>query len=121
MLPAESWASVGREEPGHRLRSQTECGHPRSRTTTGLVAYLDGEPVGWCVVAPRSDHPRLLLETRVPSEGRDEDKNDDTVRSVTCFVTRAGFRRRGISPALARAAVDVARERGAPGRSRATR
>jgi len=32
---------------------------------------------------------------------------------VTCFVTRAGFRRRGISRALARAAVDFARERGA--------
>ena len=32
---------------------------------------------------------------------------------MTCFVTRAGFRRRGISHALARAAVDFARERGA--------
>ena len=32
---------------------------------------------------------------------------------MTCFVTRAGFRRRGISRALARAAVDFARERGA--------
>ena len=30
-----------------------------------------------------------------------------------CFVTRTGFRRRGISRALARAAVDFARERGA--------
>jgi GNAT superfamily N-acetyltransferase len=32
---------------------------------------------------------------------------------VTCFVTRAGFRRRGVSRALARAAVDFAHERGA--------
>jgi GNAT superfamily N-acetyltransferase len=32
---------------------------------------------------------------------------------VKCFVTRAGFRRQGISYALARAAVDFARERGA--------
>jgi GNAT superfamily N-acetyltransferase len=32
---------------------------------------------------------------------------------VTCFVTRAGFRRRGVSRGLARAAVDFARERGA--------
>jgi GNAT superfamily N-acetyltransferase len=32
---------------------------------------------------------------------------------VTCFVTRTGFRRRGISRALARAAVDFARKRGA--------
>jgi GNAT superfamily N-acetyltransferase len=32
---------------------------------------------------------------------------------VTCFVTRVGFRRRGVSRALARAAVDFARERDA--------
>ena len=32
--------------------------------------------------------------------------------AVTCFVTRAGFRRRGVSRALARAAVGFARGRG---------
>ncbi len=32
---------------------------------------------------------------------------------MTCFFTRAGFRKRGVSRALARAAVDFARERGA--------
>ncbi|MEP6892952.1 MAG: GNAT family N-acetyltransferase [Gaiellaceae bacterium] len=32
---------------------------------------------------------------------------------MTCFLTRTGFRRRGISRALARAAVDFARQRGA--------
>jgi GNAT superfamily N-acetyltransferase len=45
--------------------------------------------------------------------GRAEDKTDDSVWAVTCFVTRAGFRRRGVSRALARAAVDFARERNA--------
>jgi GNAT superfamily N-acetyltransferase len=35
------------------------------------------------------------------------------VWAVTCFVTRAGYRRRGISRAMARAAVDFARQRGA--------
>ena len=113
MQPGESWASVGAEELGFRLRTQTDCGHPESDSTSGLVAYLDGEPVGWCAVAPRSAHPRLLLKTRVAWEGRAEDKADDSVWAVTCFVTRAGFRRRGISRALARATVDFARERGA--------
>ena len=50
---------------------------------------------------------------RIPWEGRAEDKTDDSVWAVTCFVTRAGFRKRGVSRALARAAVDFARERGA--------
>ncbi len=113
MLPRESWASVGREELALRLRSQTDSGHPESRTTSGLVAYLDGEPVGWCAVEQRTAYPRLLRNTRVPWADRDEDKSDAGVWSVTCFVTRTGFRRRGISRALARATVDFARKRGA--------
>ena len=113
MQPRESWASVGGEGLAFLLRTQAECGHPKSDTTSGLVAYLDGEPVGWCAVEPRTAYPRLLLKTRVPWEGREEDKADDSVWAVTCFVTRTGFRRRGVSGALARAAVDFARERGA--------
>jgi GNAT superfamily N-acetyltransferase len=35
------------------------------------------------------------------------------VWAVTCVLTRTGFRRRGISQALVRAAVDFARSRGA--------
>jgi GNAT superfamily N-acetyltransferase len=113
MAPGESWASVGADELAFRLRAQADCGHPGSSATSGLVAYLDGEPAGWCAVEPRTAYPRLLLKTRVPWEGRTEDKADDSVWAVTCFVTRAGFRRRGVSAALARAAVDFARERGA--------
>jgi GNAT superfamily N-acetyltransferase len=113
MQPKESWASVGAQELAFRFRRQTDCGHPTSGTTTGIVAYLDGEPAGWCAVEPRSVYPRLLRDCRVPWVGRAEDKADDTVWAVTCFVTRTGFRRRGVSRALAAAAVDFARDRGA--------
>ena len=43
MAPRESWASVGAEELASRFREQTECGNPRSSTTSGLVAFFDGE------------------------------------------------------------------------------
>jgi GNAT superfamily N-acetyltransferase len=109
----EAWASFPVEERADRLRAQARCGQPDSDTTSGLVAYLEGEPVGWCAVEARSAYPRLRSKCRVPWEGRSEDKADASVWAVTCFVTRAGFRRRGISRALARAAVDFARERGA--------
>jgi GNAT superfamily N-acetyltransferase len=92
----------------------TDCGHTESGTTSGLVAYFADEPVGWCAVEPRTAYPRLLRNTRVPWDVRAEDKNDESVWAVTCFVTRAGFRRRGISRALALATVDYARQRGAP-------
>jgi GNAT superfamily N-acetyltransferase len=113
LRPREAFRNFPVEERAHRLRVQTECGHPESGTTNGLVAYLDDEPVGWCAVEPRSEYEGLLRSFRVPWEGRNEDKADSTVWAVTCLFTRAGFRRRGISRALARAAVDFARERGA--------
>ena len=109
----EAFKHVPVEDRAHRLRTQTECGHPRSKTTSGLVAYLDGEPVGWCAVEPRVAYFGLMRNFKVHWAGRDEDKADETVWSVTCFVVRAGFRRRGVSYALARAAVELARERGA--------
>ena len=77
------------------------------------MAYLEQEPVGWCAVEPRPRYEGLLRVFRVPWEGRDEDKADDTVWAVTCLFARAGFRKQGVSRALARAAVAFARERGA--------
>ena len=109
----ESFASFPAEERAYRLREQTDCGHPESDTTSGLVAYLDDEPVGWCAVEPRTAYEGLLRNSRVPWAGRAEDKTDASVWAVTCLFTRAGFRRRGVSRALARAAVDFARKRGA--------
>jgi GNAT superfamily N-acetyltransferase len=113
LRPRECFAAFPDEERADRLRQQTDCGQSESGTTSGLVAYLDGEPVGWCAVEPRTGYAGLVRTYRVPWEGRAEDKSDDSVWAVTCFVTRAGFRKRGVSRALARAAVDFARERGA--------
>ena len=113
LQPGEAFKKVPIEERAHRLRTQTECGHPPSKTTSGLIAYLDGEPVGWCAVEPRTAYFGLRRNFKIHWDGRDEDKDDETVWSVTCFVTRAGYRRRGVSYALARAAVGFARDRGA--------
>lgn len=106
------WTDAPIEVRMERLREQTHCGDPRARTTSGIVAYLDGEPVGWCAVERRTAYPRLP-PARVAWKARGEDKDDESVWAVTCFATRAGFRRRGISRALARATIDFARARGA--------
>ena len=98
------------EERVFRLRQQTDCGNPGSDTTSGLVAYLDGEPVGWCSVAPRSEFIRL---GQTPWTGRREDKHDPTVWAVTCFVVRVGYRGQGITYPLAAATVEHARLGGA--------
>ncbi len=115
LAPNESFGSVPVEDRAFRLRQQTDCGHPDSGETSGLVAYLGDEPVGWCAVEPRPAYVGLTRVFRVPWEGRDEDRTDETVWAVTCLFTRAGFRKRGVSRALAKAAVEHARDGGAHG------
>lgn len=113
LAPREAFKTHPIEERALRLRAQTNCGQPPATTTSGLVAYVEGEPVGWCAVEPRAAYQGLLRVFRVPWDGRAEDRKDESVWAVTCVFARAGFRRRGIGYALARAAVDFARERGA--------
>ena len=106
------WSSLSDGERRSRLREQTHCDDPRAPGTTGLVAYLGPEPVGWVAVEPRTAYPRLL-RTRTVWSGRQEDRADDGVWAVTCFVTRKGYRKRGITYPLAAAAVGFARDQGA--------
>ena len=113
LAPKESFGSFPVEERAFRLRTQTNCGQPGAATTSGLVAYLDDVPVGWCAVEPRTAYAGLLRVFRTPWHGRREDKTDASIWAVTCVFARAGYRRQGISYALAKAAVDFARERGA--------
>jgi GNAT superfamily N-acetyltransferase len=106
------WRDSTQQERTAELRAQTACGDPNARATSGLVAYVDDEPAGWVAVEPRTAYPKLRT-SRVPWTGRDEDKDDDGVWAVTCFVVRKGYRGRGLTYPLARATVDFARERGA--------
>jgi GNAT superfamily N-acetyltransferase len=113
LAPKESFRSFPVDERAFRLRTQTNCGQPGAATTSGLVAYRNEVPVGWCAVEPRTAYPGLLRVFRTPWDGRHEDKSDDSIWAVTCVFARVGYRRRGISHALAKAAVAFARERGA--------
>lgn len=106
------WRDSTQEERTAMLRAQTACGNPDAARTSGLVAYVDDEPAGWVAVEPRTAYPKLRT-SRVPWSGRDEDKDDDGVWAVTCFVVRKGFRGRGLTYPLARATIDFARARGA--------
>jgi GNAT superfamily N-acetyltransferase len=106
------WRDSTQEQRTAMLRTQTAAGQPNSASTSGMVAYLDGEPVGWVAVEPRTAYPKLRT-SRVPWSGRVEDKDDDEVWAVTCFIVRKGYRGRGLTYPLARATIDFARERGA--------
>ena len=64
-------------------------------------------------VEPRTEYPRLLGLPTVWKGRPDEDKQDDSVWAVTCLVVRKGYRRRGVTYALAAAAVGYAKANGA--------
>lgn len=93
------------------LRARLAVDLRRHGPAPGVVATLDGERVGWCSVAPRSRFPRLRTSssTTAPQTAGD----DPGVWSVTCFVVRPGFRRRGLAATLLAGAVAHARSGGA--------
>ena len=103
-FPAEVRAS--------RLRDQADTGG--SGPTSGLVAYVEGEPVGWCAVEPRVAYEGMVrISSKTAWVGRDTDRADPGVWAVTCFLVRTAHRREGVATALAAAAVDHARAHGA--------
>jgi len=77
-----------------------------SGTVTGLLAYMNGEVVGWVAVEPRTAYDKLA-HSRVLSP-----IDDQEVWSVTCFYVARKHRRKGITVSLLKAAVEHVREQG---------
>ncbi|WP_153393984.1 GNAT family N-acetyltransferase [Ornithinicoccus halotolerans] len=80
----------------------------RRRPPPGVLAYRDGEPVGWCGMAPRSAMPRLARSEVMPAV------DDVPVWSIVCLVVRVGHRRQGVTGQLIDGAVAYAASHGAP-------
>lgn len=77
---------------------------------TGLLAYDNGTPIGWCAVGPRSRYTRIF---RSPLWKERDTTEDDDVWLVPCFFTRRGSRGKGVTRELLQAAVDLAAKHGA--------
>jgi GNAT superfamily N-acetyltransferase len=73
----------------------------------GLVAFAGDLAVGWCQATPRAALPHL--EARRLAAGPD----GAAAWSISCFYVRRGWRRRGVTAALARAALERASAAGA--------
>ena len=102
-LRGSSW-NCSDEEKEHALRAQLE-----SPPGSGVLAYVDGTPAGWCAVEPREAYPRLL-HSKI---GAASTRTGDDVWAVTCFVVRRQFRGQRVTDALLSGAIDHARAHGA--------
>lgn len=73
----------------------------------GLLAYVNGEPAGWCAVAPRDEYPRVRRSPVV------KPIDDQPAWAITCFFTRREYRAQGLGRILLQHAVKFAAEHGA--------
>jgi len=101
-LPHGQWVSQKGDANRKALR-KVVCAGP----APGLLAYSGGEPVGWCALAPRDQYPRLARSRIL------KPVDEKPVWSITCFFVKRSHRRRGITLALLKGAVDFAARHGA--------
>jgi GNAT superfamily N-acetyltransferase len=107
--PKTCWCMVWRATPVEAKqrdgasRKAAMAARVAAGVPVGLLAYLDGEPVAWCSVAPRSTYRRLV----------DDGSPDEGIWSIVCLFVVRRLRGQGITPRLIQAAVEHARARGA--------
>ncbi len=102
-LRGKDWSLSSRSRNQEHLREIVDRG-----PAPGLLAYRDGAAVGWVSLGPREAFARLEASRIRPR------LDDVPVWSIVCFVVARTERRRGLARQLLHAAVDYAREHGAP-------
>ncbi len=101
-LPAAQWRVQKGEGNREAMQKLVNTG-----ARPGLLAYADGQAVGWCAVAPREEYPRFAASRVLKAV------DDQTVWSVTCFFVARAWRRCGLTRQLLEAASEFATQQGA--------
>jgi GNAT superfamily N-acetyltransferase len=73
-----------------------------------MLAYSDGDLVGWLGLWPRDQFQRLVRSRTIPKI------DEKPVWSIVCFMIKVGHRRKGVAKALLEGAVGFARQQGVP-------
>jgi GNAT superfamily N-acetyltransferase len=100
-IPSKENRALTGADRGRRVQQLLDDG------PIGVLAYEDGEVVGWAAVAPRGE-TTFARNRKIPHV------DDLDVWSVWCIRVRPGHRGEGISHDLLQGAVNFAREGGAP-------
>ena len=83
------------------MKNLVDGGH-----TPGILVYQNGQPIGWCSVAPRESFSRLERSRGL------KPVDEQPVWSVVCFFVAKEHRRNGLSVKLLKAAIEFVRGQG---------
>ena len=107
--PKHCWCMVWRPMRNEALRTDRSEKKESLRDTVfkgtpvGILAYLEGEPIAWCSIAPRDTYRRI----------NGPDSGEENVWSLACFFLRRQFRGQGLTKRLIEAAISHAKNQGA--------
>lgn len=101
-LKSTEFKQLSSEERQEKMKALVQANTP-----VGILGYRQGEPVGWCSIAPRETYAHLESSTTLTRI------DDLPTWSVACFVVDPGMRGKGLPTALLRAGIDYAASKGA--------
>jgi GNAT superfamily N-acetyltransferase len=104
--------SVRREMTGD-ARKKHMAKAVRAGPPPGLLAYRDGEAVGWLAVAPRPATPEFNTGRKASAVAEAADAEDPAVWAATCFFVRKDARGEGVTGQLLEAGAAWAKANGA--------
>ncbi|MFY9151364.1 MAG: GNAT family N-acetyltransferase [Prolixibacteraceae bacterium] len=93
----------GKENDGNKLAMKELVWDEKA---TGILAFFEDLPIGWCAFAPREDFLKLE-KSRVHKR-----IDDQPVWSVPCFFVDKKFRRQGVSVELLKGLISYAKTQG---------
>ncbi|NUS19810.1 MAG: GNAT family N-acetyltransferase [Mesorhizobium sp.] len=99
-----AWRHSSREHIENDEKKRMMMARIDAGTPVGIVAELDGKPVGWCSVAPRETYRKL---------SKQQDDSETGIWSIVCFYVPRTLRGGGLASALLDAAIDYAFAKGA--------
>jgi predicted GNAT family acetyltransferase len=90
------------------IRERIEAGPP-----PGLLAFDDGQAVGWMQIGPRADVPEWNNAGRGSAPVDPGDRSDPAAWAISCFFLRTKARGKGLTHRLVEGGLAFAKENGA--------
>jgi GNAT superfamily N-acetyltransferase len=101
-MGGKAWEAAKGAPNRKAFRSLVEAGK-----ASGVIAFIDDEPVGWCAAGPRGEFPRLERSKALSRAWQ------PTTWSLNCLYVPSRWRGCGVARALIAAAIELARQAGA--------